>query len=160
MNAFGHKRNRTSMRVDDSAGARKRSANRRGFTLIELLVTILIIAILTSFVLGGMYVSQEQARESRTRALVQNLNESIMLRWESYRTRRLPVNTTGWTPAFRLAGMRELMRLELPQRFQDFSDVDEGDASTQPPGGTVPPALVSYIISTDTTRNATSLSEA
>ena len=102
------------------------SASRRGFTLVELLVMIVIIGILSSLVLGGLFVAQEKAKATRTRALVTRLNQAVMARMESYRTRRLPVSTSaanqGVAAVSRRDMIRELMRMEMPDRWTDVAD--------------------------------------
>lgn len=91
----------------------------RGFTLIELLITIAIISILVTFSLGAVFVAQETARRDRTEAMISKLHNVIIDRWESYRTRRLSLLTPTSSTA-RLNGVRELMRLEMPDRYEDF----------------------------------------
>jgi prepilin-type N-terminal cleavage/methylation domain-containing protein len=127
-----------------------------GFTLIELMVTILIISILAGLFLGALSRAQTQANIAHTQSLIAKLNSQLMLRYESYRTRRLPIDTTTWDPwltvngsplppvppgalnvqqdeelasmqprhaaAHRLAAIRELMRMELPDRWTDVTD--------------------------------------
>ena len=102
------------------------SASRRGFTLVELLVMIVIIGILSSLVLGGLFLAQEKAKATRTRALVTRLNQAIMARMESYRTRRLPISTSASNQydaaIVRRQMIRDLMRMEMPDRWTDVSD--------------------------------------
>lgn len=92
---------------------------RRGFTLVELLITISIISILVSMSMGAVFMAQESARHERTQALISKLHNVIIDRWETYRTRRLMLVVAG-TPANRLIGVRELMRLEMPDRYEDL----------------------------------------
>ncbi len=118
-----------------------------GFTLVELLVVITIIAILAGMVLGALYTSQESARRRRTEALIRKLHDQMAVIWESYQTRRLPIDPTdgslSWGPyptyidsnfevpgspsqaehiaARTLLARRELMRLELPDRYEDLN---------------------------------------
>ncbi len=114
---------------------------RPGFTLVELLVTITIISILASSVLVATYAAQESAREARTRALVAKLHKLLMVRWESYRTRRVPLDTATLSRQVnpgarnaqfifakrRLQALRELMRMEMPDRYRDILDEPSGE---------------------------------
>jgi prepilin-type N-terminal cleavage/methylation domain-containing protein len=100
---------------------------RRAFTLIELLVVITIIAILASVFLGAMYSAQETARTAKTKATIAKINSLIMQRYESYANRRVPVVVPPGTPRteaayFRLFALRELMRMEMPDRLTDVLD--------------------------------------
>lgn len=113
-----------------------------GFTLVELLVVITIIAILAGMVLGALYTSQEAARRRRTEALIHKLHDQMAIIWESYQTRRLPIDPTfptGTIPAYimpnfqnpipsagefiamqTLLARRELMAMELPDQYSDL----------------------------------------
>ncbi|MCU0959415.1 MAG: type II secretion system GspH family protein, partial [Pirellulaceae bacterium] len=70
---------------------------RPAFTLVELLVVITIITILASTAMFALYGVREDARERRARAQIAKLNELIMERWESYRTRAMPVSIPAGT---------------------------------------------------------------
>jgi prepilin-type N-terminal cleavage/methylation domain-containing protein len=112
---------------------------RQAFTLVELLVIMAIIAILMTFALGAVFAAQENAREEKTRGLITKIDQIIMEKYESYRTRRVPLrlgidrNGAAISPAETpaafakrvLSGKRELMRMELPDRFSDFVDDPE-----------------------------------
>jgi prepilin-type N-terminal cleavage/methylation domain-containing protein len=67
--------------------------SRPGFTLIELLVSITIIGIMSSMVLFAMFSAQESAKKAKTEALIAKLHSIIMQKYDSYRTRRVPVYT-------------------------------------------------------------------
>ncbi len=151
----------------------KRTSERRpgGFTLVELLVVIAIIAILASLFLAGMSVTAESARVQKTQALIAKINNIIMARWETYRTRRVPI-TVGTTPLFqsyyasssnfpnaplktvvaaqRLDALRELMRLEMPQVWTDVTYM--------PYGTTSPPVSSSYFTSSGSPPNLFAMS--
>lgn len=105
----------------------KRSLARRGFTLVELLVVVTIIAILAAAILFAMFSSQEAARAAKTRSMIARLDSLIMPKYESYMTRRVPLRTPvgpNVTPLAiaqaRLNVLREIMRLEMPERFSDI----------------------------------------
>ena len=123
------------------------------FTLIEVLVVITIIGIIAGLGLGALFQAQEVARRARTKGLIARLHTQISSRWDSYRTRRLPIdfaslpnnytvagrpgtyfdpavylnNSTRGMPSpasgivgVKLAALRELMRMELPDRYSDL----------------------------------------
>jgi prepilin-type N-terminal cleavage/methylation domain-containing protein len=102
------------------------SPRRRAFTLVELLVVIMILGIITSIASLALWDAMQEARAARTRAQIQKIHELIMVRWESYRTRPVPVKTTKLPPEFaakaRLNALRQLMRMELPDRVSDVND--------------------------------------
>jgi type II secretory pathway pseudopilin PulG len=103
-------------------------AARASFTLVELLITISIIAIMASMMLFALYSAQESAKVDKTKALIARLDAIIKTRWESYRTRRVPVVIPPGTPPLtaattRLNGLHELMRMEMPDRWSDIMTV-------------------------------------
>lgn len=116
------------------AAASLRRGRRRSFTLVELLITIAIIAILAGSILFVMTGAQEQARQARARSQVTRIGEMLMRRWEEYRTRpvpvRIPPGAGGIQAArIRLNGLREIMRMEMPDRMTDVMD---GKAALSP----------------------------
>lgn len=103
------------------------SSARRGFTLVELLVAVSVIAILASLLLGALYVAQDAARAQKTRSTIAKLHTQLMARYEAYKTRRVPITVpAGTRPSIaamcRLSALREIMRLELPDRGGDIPD--------------------------------------
>lgn len=103
---------------------------RRSFTLVELLLVIMLIALLSSMTLFALFNIMEDARIARTRAQVTKISELLMDKWEGYVSRpvrlTLPPNTNtppNTAAIAKLYALRELMRLELPDRI---TDVDNG----------------------------------
>jgi prepilin-type N-terminal cleavage/methylation domain-containing protein len=134
---------------------------RRGFTLMELLIVMLIIAVLAALALTALQGAAEDARATRTRAIIAKLDQLLMERYNAYRTRALPIrvapgtvpksepftdaNANGFWDGgetftdrngsgaynygaayFRLMAMRELMRMELPDRRTDIVFLSTG----------------------------------
>jgi prepilin-type N-terminal cleavage/methylation domain-containing protein len=105
----------------------KQRACRRGFTLIELMVVMGIMAVLSAMIAVAVGNAQDAAKIAHTRAVIARIHTLLMDRWESYRWRRLPIQITpGSTPAqaaqLRCNAVRELMRMELPDRWTDITD--------------------------------------
>src|SRR5687768_10715605 len=96
------------------------SIRSRGVTLVELLIVIAIISILMTMAYGAVYEAQETARTDRTSSIISTRHNVVIDRWESYRTRRLTLVVPN-SPASRLSGVRELMRIEMPDRYEDIS---------------------------------------
>ncbi len=97
-----------------------------GFTLVELLVTVTIIAILAAAVLAALNAARQTARAAKTKATIAKLDQVIMRRYDSYMTRRVPISTSGMNPddaaRKRLDAIRDLMRMEMPERWNDVND--------------------------------------
>ena len=95
---------------------------RGGFTLIELLIVVTIIGMLAGIMMGALQKTRETARAARTKATIVKLNDIIMQKYESFRTRRVPV-PTGLAPKnvalARGNRIRDLMRMEMPDRWND-----------------------------------------
>lgn len=99
---------------------------RRGFTLVELLITVMIIGIMAGLVLVAMFGATEAAKRHKTEALIARIDAVIQGKWDSYQTRRVPVDFTnapaGVAPRARIDALHDLMRMELPDRWSDVSD--------------------------------------
>ncbi len=95
------------------------------FTLIELLVTITIIGIMSGLVFGALHSAREMAAAAATKATIAKLNAIIMKRYESYLTRRVPVNLNNLSPGQaaedRLYAIRDIMRMEMPDHPADIN---------------------------------------
>jgi prepilin-type N-terminal cleavage/methylation domain-containing protein len=106
-----------------------RSSRRRGFTLTELLIVMMVLSILAGLVLAGLAGAVNDARAARTRTVINKIDLLIDERWESFRTRAVPLRippTTHpqhalWAARARLYALRELMRMELPDRITDVT---------------------------------------
>lgn len=116
---------------------------RRAFTLMELLIVILIIGLLVGLSVAAYVGAAEQARASRTRSIVNKIDQLLAAKWDGYKTRRLPMkvpytvipNPNGSIPptvaiptppiihaACRLNAIRDLQRMEFPDRVSDVAD--------------------------------------
>lgn len=100
---------------------------RSAFTLVEMLVVITIIAILAGMVMAALGGAAESAKVQRARQQIAKIDQLINEKWNSYRYRQVPVRIpAGTQPVYaqrmRLETLRELMRLELPERLTDIQD--------------------------------------
>jgi prepilin-type N-terminal cleavage/methylation domain-containing protein len=100
---------------------------RRAFTLVELLIVMMIMGILASIVLFALASVQESVRVDKTKATINKLNAIVMAKWDSYKTRRVPISIPAGTQPkaaaqYRLDTLRELMRMEMPDRYSDILD--------------------------------------
>lgn len=103
---------------------------KRGFTLIEVLLVIAIIGVLAGMSLVVLADAANSAKISRAKVQIKKINDLLMDRWESFETRAIPfkldpaVNPAIRQPRnaarVRLYALRELMRLELPDRYTDL----------------------------------------
>jgi prepilin-type N-terminal cleavage/methylation domain-containing protein len=114
---------RDRLRAIRSAGVQARPA----FTLIELMVVMGIMALLSAMIAVAVGNAQEAAKVGHTRAVIARIHTLLMDRYESYRSRRLPIQISpGSTPAqaatLRCNAIRELMRMEMPDRWTDIID--------------------------------------
>lgn len=144
----------TTFQSTNAVARRREFASRRraGFTLVELLVVIAILAILSSMVLFALAGAEGSAKIIRTRTTIEKLHNLIMQKYESYRTRRVPITvpSTGARPTVfamhRLNVLREIMRMEMPDRYTDIYDLPVN--MTTPGGPTLisrPSANTSYL---------------
>ena len=100
---------------------------RRSFTLVELLISISMIALLASMSMFALFGAMEGAKQTRTRAQIVKLNELISVKWDEFLARPIRL---GLSPSLspravagsRAAALRELMRMELPDRITDIAD--------------------------------------
>jgi hypothetical protein len=104
-----------------------------------MLITITIIGILAAGVTAALQGARETAKAAKTKTTITKLHYVIMARYDSYRTRRVPVDTKGLPPQqaalVRVNAIRDLIRMEMPDRW---SDVYRENAS----GVTIPTPLV------------------
>ncbi|MFO0902659.1 MAG: type II secretion system protein [Pirellulales bacterium] len=117
----------------------RHARGRAAFTLIELLLVMVLISLLSSAVLLAMYGVLDEAKGDRSRTQVTRINDLLIDRWETYRTRPLRVPLAATTQPnllarARLNALRELMRMELPDRVTDVS--------TNPVTGIAVPSLL------------------
>jgi len=108
---------------------------RSGLTLVELLITILIISILAGLILGVAALAGETAREAHSRHVVTRLHNLLAAHHNTYKTRRVrlrpnveqAINNMSATSAqkgralaqARLYALREMMLIEMPDRWSD-----------------------------------------
>lgn len=99
----------------------------RGFTLVELLVVVLILGILFAISASAMANLEANSRVERTKTIIARLDQLIMEKYEGYKTRAIPLRIPPGVTAedaarIRLYAIRELMRMELPDRPTDLAD--------------------------------------
>jgi prepilin-type N-terminal cleavage/methylation domain-containing protein len=144
------------MRSGFSAGEtdmkrRPRKSTVRAFTLIELMLVIAVMAILAAATGAALAQAMEQGRVSRTQAQIARIHGLLMTRYDSYRTRTIrmnvPANTSAQVRAtLRLNALREIMRLEMPERCHDIADFTyDPNAPDNPPVINGPAPIMSGI---------------
>ncbi len=100
---------------------------------------MLILSILAGLVLAGLSGAVNDARATRTKTVINKIDALIQDRWEAYRTRAVPLRippTTHpqhsmWAARVRLYTLRELMRMELPDRVTDVLDLTNSPPTIQ-----------------------------
>jgi prepilin-type N-terminal cleavage/methylation domain-containing protein len=98
-----------------------------GFTVVELLMVMLIMGLLVGLSLTAFNAAVAHSRVSRTKVVIAKLDQLVMDRWESYRTRPVPIRSAATTDPRtaaqnRLYALREIMRMELPNTRADVND--------------------------------------
>jgi hypothetical protein len=87
---------------------------------------MVVIGILAGVTLGALNAAREAGRAVKTKATIAKIDRFVMAKYESYRTRRLPINTRNLRPkvvaAMKLLAMRDLIRMEMPERLRDVTD--------------------------------------
>lgn len=123
---------------------------RAGYTLIELLIVIMIITILAGLILGVAAIAGETAREAQSRHIVERLHTLLMEHYDTYKTRRVKLNSNveasirnkianagvrgGVLAEARLYALREMMLMEVPDRWSDVLLADVGSGTAFPNG--------------------------
>jgi prepilin-type N-terminal cleavage/methylation domain-containing protein len=102
------------------------------FTLIELLVTITIIGILAGISLGAIRYARQAAVEAKTKNTIAKINALVMQKYESYMTRRVPIDfgssiankslSVKQAALLRYCAVLDLMRMEMPERTFDITN--------------------------------------
>ena len=87
----------------------------------------MIICILATITLFALFNAGEAAKKGRMRAQIAKIHDLLTPVWESYLTRRAPIAiSAGTSPVIaaqnRIDAIRELMRMELPDRKSDVED--------------------------------------
>jgi prepilin-type N-terminal cleavage/methylation domain-containing protein len=98
-----------------------------GFTLIELLVVMAIISLLSAALLVALTELQASTKKGRCQQQIKKIDQLIMQRWDEILHKPLPRISNTLTPSTQgqlnqilLDARRELLRLEFPERFDDF----------------------------------------
>ncbi len=121
-----------------SPSARQGSRAPKAFTLVEVLVVIIIVGIMAAMVLTATAGVNRTAREARTRSILAAVDSVIQDKYDSLRYRAFAVEIPNLFQGVsgteelgfevlasekarvRLQMLRDLMRLELPDRFSDI----------------------------------------
>ncbi len=115
----------------------------RGFTLVELLVSITVILTLAGIAMVAVSATRQEARIARTKGTIAKLDHLILARYESYRTRRVPVDLTGLggrqAAEVRYRALLYMMRMDMPERINDIkTDANFGTPVSLPHGRALP----------------------
>ena len=113
--------NRTICDAGHAPAAAAAAQPRQAFTLVELMVVIVIIGILASLTLAGLAGVRQRARIEKTKSTIRKIDAVIQPMYESYLTRRVPVNSANpqVAAATRLQNIRTLMAAEMPDNWAD-----------------------------------------
>lgn len=98
-----------------------------GFTVTELMIVMAILGLLVAASLSAFNAAVAQSKISRTKVIIAKIDGWVMDRYESYRTRPIPLRATAGqnvrtSAQNRLYAVREIMRMELPQTKEDVND--------------------------------------
>ena len=107
-----------------------RAKPHAGFTLVELLVVLAIITLISSFMLVAVGELRIMTQHSRTKQQVEKLHTLLMQKWDEVTNRPLPIRmppNANMVNAgrVRLNAVRELQRIELPERISDIFWVED-----------------------------------
>jgi prepilin-type N-terminal cleavage/methylation domain-containing protein len=114
---------------------------RPGFTLVEVMVALILISILGAMTMTAVRGVTQNARLARTRSIIAVIDSVIEEQYEGYKyrplsvevpdlSRNLPSGVFGYellpseAARVRLNMLRDLQRMELPDRIGDLAQVD------------------------------------
>jgi prepilin-type N-terminal cleavage/methylation domain-containing protein len=112
----------------------------QGFTLVELLVSMAIMGVMVGMVLYTLAGAREDANRSKTKATIEKINAVILQRFEEYRYRAVkfpiprrftqrptltsrPLLKPRTAAGIRSILLKDMMRMEMPDRFTDLTYV-------------------------------------
>jgi prepilin-type N-terminal cleavage/methylation domain-containing protein len=121
----------------------------RGFTLVELMMVIAIVAILAAISMAALAGAAEEGKRQRVRTQIYKIDQLINDKWNSYRFRQLPIRmpvgvNANLAAQVRLNAMRELQRMEMPDRLNDILDGPTPAIPTNPVAITRPALSNAY----------------